>query len=76
MTLLTFVPFYAILIAMGTTLVVRWLVLWIHKITYDNEVIKKGVMLMISIADLVAVISLCFTAFKIGYHIGKNNIKK
>lgn len=31
---------------------------------------------MIAIADLVAVISLCFSAFKIGYHIGKYSIKK
>ena len=31
---------------------------------------------MISIADLVAVISLCFIAFKLGYHIGINRMKR
>ena len=31
---------------------------------------------MISITDVVAVIGLCITAFKIGYVIGKNSRKK
>lgn len=31
---------------------------------------------MISISDLIAVLSLCYTTFKIGYFIGKNSIKK
>ena len=31
---------------------------------------------MISITDVVAVIGLCITAFKTGYVIGRNSIKK
>lgn len=33
-------------------------------------------MLMVSIADLIAVISVCFTAFKLGYYVGKHSIEK